>query len=418
MAEPSPWDNKGMAGTLADAIRNQARVQAQMASNGGVSPLQQQSSIAPVNPLEQLAKQIQGINVASTPLDMLRQQASSTVAPQYDQMIRALQAQMGQTKERATNNQATAKQMYGDLATDIAAQIPEITNQMAQASQETENRYNDTQAQLQGQYNQQQEQQAALLKNLGIQAAAPEASQQAMEDQAYFQNQSRSDEANALQMLKEMGQSDVAYQNQSANNTRLAGNNAAADIGAQLEQYLQGAQGELNNLNFSKQDAITSMLTQLQQQDSQRVQQQEQQEYGRLMDMFNLQMQMQAQTDKANTENNVSSLFKGTNGMSGTANYLDEVYGGDSFTKNNIADLINNVMSDPTVIAGKYQSPDMKDAMGNPVMMDVNDNYMIDLLRKQMQQGDPNRPLSSPNYSDYDMNNAINGLLARLGRLK
>ncbi|HEY9259030.1 hypothetical protein [Chitinophaga sp.] len=417
MAEPSPWNQAGMANSLADAIRQQANTQAALAQNKPVPG--GQNNGMPADPLEQLMKQIQGINVKSTPYDVLMQQAQGSAGAQYDPLIKQLQAEMARTQQRGTANQNTARQMYGDLATEIASEMPQITQQMAAASKETENRYNETQQQLAGQYNQQANQQAELLKKLGIQAAAPEASQQAMEDQTYFQNQSNSEEASALQMLQEMKNSDLAYQRQSSNNTRLAGQNVAQDIGAQLEDYMQSAGGKLAGLNAGRESAISAMLAQLQQQDAQRVSSAEEAEYKRMMEMFNLQLKMQEMQNKMSGSGDGNSLFKGTNGPSGASNYLGGIYGGqDTFSSKAIMEAITDVMSSKEAVAGKYQSPDMKDGYNQPVMMDVTPDYLTDMLRKRMQEGDPNTPVGNTTFSDYDVNNAINALLAYMGKLK
>jgi hypothetical protein len=406
----------GTANSLADAIRRQADAQAMAAKSKGM-----QAGGAPANPLDQLMQQIQSINVEATPYETLLSQATGAAGSQYNPLIAELQAEMSRTKQRGKANQAQAKQMYGDLATDIASEMPQITQQMAQASQETENRYNQTQQELQGQYNQQAQQQAELYKKLGIQAAGPEASQQAMEDQAYFQQQSQSDEDAALQLLKEMKNADVSYNRESAGNTRLAGVNAAQDIGAQLEEYLQAAGSKMAGLKSGRESAIQGMLAQLQQQDSQRMAQQEESEYDRLMDMFNLQLKMQEMQNKSGG-GQLSSLFKGTNGPTGASNYLGEIYGsGDTFTSNSIMEAINDVMADPSVIAGKYQT-DQKDQYGQPMQNRVTDAYMQNLLRRRLSEGDldPNTdtPLGATQFSNADVNHAINTLMAMMGKLK
>jgi hypothetical protein len=409
MADPGIWDLGGTSNSLADAIRRQAASQAkQSKAKSGLVQTE-------VDPFQQLMQQIQSINVQATPYEQLLQQATGTAGSQFDPLIKQLEAEMASTKQRGQSNQKEARQMYNALASDIAGEIPEITNQMAAASKEAEGRYNATQQELQNQYSQQAEEQAALFKKLGIQAAAPEASQQAMEDQAYFQNQSNMEEADALQMLQEMKNSDVSYTRDTAQNTRLAGVNTAQDIAAQLEQYLQQAGGKMSGLRAGRESAIQGMLAQLQQQDSQRIQEQEEREYNRLMDMFNLQLKMQ---ELAGKQSGANSLFKGTNGMSGPANYLSEIYGtqGDTFTSNAIMDAINDVMSDPTVIAGKYNSGET-DQYGQPITNKVNEAYLEDLLRKRM-SGAGQGPLSGTQFSDLDIANAINALLARQGKLK
>jgi hypothetical protein len=408
MAEPGPFDTSGTANSLADAIRRQAAAQAKQSK-------QKSSLVDTTDPFEQLMQQIQSINVAATPYETLLQQATGTAGAQYDPLIEQLKAEMARTEKRGKANQGEVKSMYNALAQDIASEMPAITQQMSQASQETEQRYNQTQQQLKSQYDQQAQQQAELYQKLGIQAAAPEASQQAREDQAYFQQQSANDEAAALQLLSEMKNSDISYNRQSSDNTRLAGVNAAADIQAQLEDYLQQAGGQLAGLRGSRESAIQAMLAELQQADSQRIAQQEEQEYDRLMDMFNLQLKMQEMADKRASQSN--SLFKGINGPSGASNYLGEIYGqGNTFTSNAIMDAINDVMSDPTVIAGKYDSGE-DDQYGNPVMNKVNQAYLEDLLRKRMSP-DSQGPLSGTAFSQEDILHAINALMARQGQLR
>jgi hypothetical protein len=364
-------------------------------------------------------QQIQSINVVATPYEQLMQQAQGSAGAQYDPMIKQLQAEMAQTTKRGKANQSEAKGMYNALAQDIASEMPQITQQMAQASQETQNRYDQTQQALQGEYNEQAAQQAALYRKLGIQAAAPEASQQAMEDQAYFQQQSQNDEAAALQLLNEMKNADVSYNRQSADNTRLAGVNIANDIGSQLEDYLQTAGGKLSGLQAGKESAIQAMLAQLQQQDAQRVAQQEETEYDRLMDMFNLQLKMQEMAGDRSSDSVANQLFKGSNGPSGASNYLSEIYGGDSSTASGLMDMINSVMEDPAVLAGKYDTG-QKDQYGQPITNKVTDAYLQKLLKDQIQNNQPSALQFglAPQYDSFDINNAIAALMAYQGKLK
>jgi hypothetical protein len=411
MAQPGPFDTSGQSESLGDAIRRQAAAQ----SHAATATKQKKNGTAPKDPLSQLMDQIRGINVEATPLDMLMRQATGSAGAQFDPLIKQLQAQMSSTTDRGHANQAQAKQMYNDLATDISGEAGGIASQADQASQQAQQRYDGTQKELSDQYNDQAAQQAALYKQLGIQAAAPEASQQAGDDQAYFQQQSKTDEDSALAQLQSMKQGDLSYNQQSADNTRLAGVNTAQDIGAQLEQYLQNAGGQMAGLQSGREGAVQSMLAQLQQQDASRVQDQEKTQYDQLMDMFNLQLKMQDQAGKQGAD----PLFKGTNGPSGASNYLGQMYGsGDSFSSSAIMDAINDVMSSPDAVAGKYQSDTMKDQYGQPTTLDVTPEHLADLLRKRMQDGDPGTPLSNSSFSSSDINNAINALLAYQGKLK
>lgn len=426
MAKPGGWDTGGTAGNLADAIRKQAAAQrnrdpaeALRKASRNIADRAKAAAGLPTSndPLGQLLEQIQNINVGYTPFDTIKQQAYGSVGAQYDPLIEQLKAEIEGTKSRASKNQATVKQMYSDEAQAIAAQLPDITNQMAAASKEAQGQYDQTQQILEQEYAKNAEAQNALYKQLGIQAAAPEASQQAMEDQTYFQNQSQSDETAALQALREMTQADKAYNQQTSNNTRLAGVNAATDIGSQLEQYLQGANAKLGGYEAGKESAIQAAIAQLQQEDQQRVQQAEQQEYERMMDMFNLQLKMQQmqQSAESKASSPFESLFKGTNGPAGAANVLGEMYGDDTFSSNAVMSEIDKLMANPNVIAGKYDSG-QKDMYGKPVMNKVNDAYLRQMLIEQMQGG--NTPLSGPQYSPMDINTAIMALMAQQGKLR
>lgn len=415
MAQPNPWDPS----SIADVIRQQAAAQAKQA--GSSSGLVDTGNLAtgPADPLSQLMEQINNIRVQPTSIELLMQQAQGTAGAQFDPLIAELQGQMSATQKRGRANQGQAKRMYGDLATDIAAEMPQITNQMAAASKETQNRYDSTQAALQGEYNQQAEAQNALFQKLGIQAAAPEASQQGMEDQAYFQNQMQTDETAAMQLLNEMKNADVSYNRQSSDNTRLAGVNASQDIGAQLENYLQQAGGKLSGLKAGRESAIQSALAQLKQQDNQRINTEEDQQYDRLMEMFNLQLKMQDMQG----ENQPASLFKGSNGPSGAANFLGEQYGGgDTFSSNAIMDAINDIMQSKEAVEGSYDSGE-KDAYGNPVKTRTTDAKLQDMLRRRMSeegQGDTSSLLlgGPTQFSAADINNAIAALMAYQGKLK
>lgn len=364
------------------------------------------------DPFQQLLDQLHGINVAPTPVEQLLAQATSSASSQYDPMISQLKAEMDRAQTRGKQSQQEGRQMYGDLANTIASQMPEITNRMAQASQQAEGRYAQTQNELQNQYGNQAQQQAELFKRLGIQAAAPEASQQAMEDQTYFQNQLGSDKASALQALSQMGQADVAYNQQSSDNARLAGENLAGDIGKQLEDFLQVSGGKLSGLESSKNSAIQAMLGQLQGQDQQRMQQQENQEYNRMMDLFNLQLKMQQMQQDAEGKAQ-KPLWEGTKGLPGASNYLGEMYGTNNPQATFGMNLLKDFLDDPEVTSGQMPLG-VKDSLGQEKSGKATPEYLSQLLRQKAQSPD----YSYAGFGDTDITNLINALMAYYGELR
>lgn len=366
----------------------------------------------PVDPFQQMIQQLQGITAQSTPYETLMGQARSSASAQYDPLIQQLEAEMANAQTRGQRNQQEGRQMYGDLASQIASQMPEITNRMAQASQAAEGRYAETQNALQGQYNNQAQQQAELFKRLGIQAAAPEASQQAMEDQAYFQNQLGADKASALQALSQMGQADVTYNQQSSDNARLAGENLASDIGRQLEDYLQVSGGKLGGLKAGKESAISAMMAQLQQQDAQRMQQQEQQEYDRMMDMFNLQLKMQ-QMQQDTEAKTAKPLWQGTKGLPGASNFLNETYGQYDPKATFGMDLLKDFLDDPEVASGQM-ALGQKDSTGQEKFGKATNEHLANLLRQKA----GSEQYASRGFNDTDITTLINALMAYYGELR
>lgn len=426
---PGPMDpNFGMS--IADLLRKQAaNVAGDTSHEYARQNAESQSKNlweAPKSPIQQLMEQIQGINIAPTPLEQLQALASNQASGQFDPLIQALQGEMQSKQSRGVANQGEARQMYGSLADDIANQLPEITNRMSQASQQAQDQYANTQNAMQGEYQKNAQAQNELFQKLGIQAAAPDASQQAMDDQAYFQQQSKLDETNAVQALQQMMQSDVGYNQKTSQNTRLAGENTAQDIGNQLEDYMTQANSKLGGLQSGKQSAMNAMLQQLQMQDQQRIQTGQQAEYQKMMDMAKLQMDMQRLGNETLTaQSNATkalgaggqsdSLFKGTNSQAGAANYLGEAYKNDSYTQNAIMDAINRVLGSKEAIAGQYEDPNspVNPVTGKHDTLKVNDRYLQDQLRAAMQGGGNN----GPHFETADVNNAINALMAMLGKL-
>src|ERR1700754_1830312 len=265
----SPFLNpSGTANALQRAIDKQAE-----AMRAGANPTNSPSmavggSLYQASPLDllqqQLNQQLAQIPDYTTPTDQLRQQAEAQMNSQYDPLIQALQQQIQQTTSRATKNEGQAKDMYNSLAQGLAADIPQITQQAKAAQDETSNRYSQASQQLQNEYKTQANDQQDVLQRLGIQAAAPEANQQASTDQAYFQQQNDLSKQQALDAQQQQQASATNYQQNLSDTSRQAGLNTAQDIASQLEDYLQGANSQLGGLQAQRSSGIEALLGQLQ----------------------------------------------------------------------------------------------------------------------------------------------------------
>lgn len=369
----------------------------------------------PMSIADQLQQQLNGIQVQTTPLDQLQSQANSTVSAQYDPQINQLLRDMGSTKTRATSNETEARQMYNALSADTSGQIPgqQQQNQADQAA--TTARYTDAKSNLQGQYDQQKTDQANVLQQLGIQAAAPDANKQQTADQSYFQQQNNLSQNQALDQLTSQGTADTSYLQQQANTEKLAGTNASNDIAAQLEAYLQNAQGKVSDLKGSKANSIAALVQQLQTADQTNAQNSYNNQFNQMMQLNNLQRgltndQTSAQNDAAQlaidqqnalTKANASG-FAGTSGMSGMSNYLAGKYPNNPNEASTLSTLVDSVLSNPDVQNGRRTN--------GTSSVPITNEYLIQLLRNQAGQAGVT--------NSADINNAIDALLAYKGQLK
>jgi hypothetical protein len=400
------------ASSLAEAIERQAANQKLQA--------QQKSGLVSTDPFQLLQQQLFGaannINVAATPLDQLRQLAQQQVAAQYDPQISALRSDAQVHSKRGAQSAKTARDMYGALAKDTLSQLPGLTEQFKAEDDATNQRYDQAQQQMQGEYDQQAAQQDAVLKRLGVQAASQDASQQSKDDQAYFQNQSEMDQQNAQTALQQQQEAQSDYTQNLGNNAKMAGENTAQDIMGQLQDYLLQNGDQQQSLNASKTSAVAALLAQLQQQDAQRVQTQSQQQFDNMMKLY------QYQLDATKADSSLSGAASGfgagtgssglTTGLTGAQNYLASQYPDQPILAKNLMEQLNNVLSNKDVVNGKFQLTPGDPSMGkSPTYSDVGQQYMEDLLRSQFAK-------QGGRYSTGDINSTIAALEAYLGKLR
>lgn len=434
------------AGSLAEALERQGAVQRRMSEENVTNvfgPGSNQLSQMPVpqqmpqsDPVGDLLKGLfqnyNSINVAPTPLEQLQKMAEQQVGAQFDPVIAALTQQMGQKQKRGKASQSEARQMYGDLATDFLSQLPQITQQFAAEDAATNQRYDNAQQQLQDMYGQQSKAQNAVLQNLGIQAAAPDASAQAKADQQYFQGSMESEQQAALNALQQQELAQSNYQQNLGNTTRVAGENTAQDIGRMLEDYMDTANTQMTGLKGQRGSALSTLLQQLQSQDASRVSNEEQQQFQNMMALSNFQLdaaRLNADTEaqrmnmllKQQDMMNQGSggqdqLFKGTSANSGALNFLSQMYPDQPIMASNLMTQINDVLANEDVVKGKYVLNPGDPALGKgPTYADVDQNYINNLLRREFEQENMQNP---GRYSPADVANAIDALMAFMGKLR
>jgi hypothetical protein len=399
------------AGSLSEAIEKQAanqKAQAALKGGGGVTdPFQALQ--------EQLYNAANGINVAPTPLEELRKMATSQVAAQYDPQLAALNSEIKGHGDRAVRSEKTARDMYGALSKDYLSQMPDITAQYKAEDDATNQRYDQAQQQMNGEYQDNAKQQDDVLKQLGITAAAPDASQQTKEDQAYFQNQTEADQQNALSALSQQQSAQTDYQRNLGSNAKMAGENTAEGIHQDLTDYLNQANSQKTQLQGQRGAAIEALLAQMQQQDASRVQSQSQDQFNNMMKLFNFQLSAQKADSSSHKGGGGfgggSGLDSITSGLQGANNYLANVYPDQPILAKNLMAQLNDVLSNKAVTQGKFQLDPGNPSLGQaPKYSDTGQEYMMDLLRHQFEK-------QGGRYNNQDLNATMNALLAYMGKL-
>lgn len=406
------------ANSLAEAIERQAAAQKHQAEKKAAAEKPAPDlGIDPIQALQdQLFSAMNSINVAPTPYQSIFDQASQQVGLQFDPVIRALAQQMTTHKQRGKRSQGEARDMYGALSKDFISQLPALTEQFAAEDRETNTRYDQAQGELQKQYADQSAQQDAVMRRLGIQAAQQDASQQSRDDQKYFQSQMELDQQQAMNALNEQQNAAQTYQRDLGNNAKMTGENTAQDIGRMLEEYMMQAEGEMSGLQSQKSQTLASLISQMQGQDAQRVQQQEQQQSENMMDMFRFQLDaLNSSEDRKLAaqklmQSQADPLFKGTTGLAGAQNYLAQTYPDQGILGRNLMQHVNQVLQNPDVVRGKFVLNPGNESLGKgPTYSDVGQEYMLKILRDSFKNED---------YGPTDINNAVNALLAYLGKLR
>lgn len=387
---------------IADAIQKQATTQKKQALGVAAQPVDPYQEL-----MNQLYAQLNGISAQQymSPLEQLRQQANSSVAAQYDPQIQALKAEMARTQRRGEGNQSEARGMYNALSKDIAAQRPGITQQMDAAQVDVANQYNAAKKDIDKGYNASQAEQEAIMKQLGIQAAMPDANKEAATDEQYFKNMAMQDSRQLQGAMEQIQQGAEQFNQQSANSASMAGTNTVQELKAQLEDYLMQAGGQMSALQSGKQASIAAALAQLQSADQQRAEQMAQQAQEQIMQMANF--QLDAKTKLGKLEQESKSPFKGVSGLSGAANFLAEKYPEQPTRASALSSLLGSVLSLPELQSGKQTVEDPNTGMKTQV--ELTPEKVMQFIREAGE---------GQNFSQADLNNVMDAYLATVGKLR
>jgi hypothetical protein len=218
----------------------------------------------------------------------LRAQAHAAAASQYDPLINALQREEGAATNRANVGKAEIGKMFSALSSSLQGDIPAINQQYAGDKAQTAKLYNDQKTAVKQQYAKSQADQAAMMKQLGIEAAAGSVLPQQANDANYFVNMAGQENATQQSALGQEQQGAVTYTREGSQLARTEGTQRQADLAAQLRDLLAQYQGKIGDYRAAESQAETSGLGQLRSQMMKDAYDRADRSASNYMDMINL----------------------------------------------------------------------------------------------------------------------------------
>lgn len=224
----------------------------------------------------------------------LQAQANAQASAQYDPVIAQLRSQMQNASTRANRYKGEIGDMFSALSSNLEGDIPKVQQTYEQTKGNTQGVYDQLQQSISNQYNQSMGEQEAMMKRLGIEAAAsdPQNIQRQQRDRDYFLNRAKTDSATQQSALNTQEQGAVDYTRQGSQIARSEGTSRQANLMSQLQEMLNQYEGQIGANETAKQQASHTALFQLQQQLADRAQKSAQQDFTNYLNTMQLGRQM------------------------------------------------------------------------------------------------------------------------------
>lgn len=264
--EPEPGYGAFVSGPM-DFLKHQS-VKAFNSALAQVADMVQQASQKkpekpPVDPITAYSDQLAQLVGNMPPIDYEESLRASNqdIRNSYQHSIQALRAAMGSAKGQTAADRKDVMAMYRALSQDYARGAKNEVSQGQRVAQAMQNVANQAQGQISKSANQQLAEQAALAKNLGVEAAMPTV--------AAAQRNNLLKTVNSIQGRGQRAANDTLtysgnqqrYLDRGGHNALLEGTNRSADLLADLQDYLQNTGGQIAGLQSDRDRALAANRT-------------------------------------------------------------------------------------------------------------------------------------------------------------
>lgn len=227
-----------------------------------------------------------------TPFEELERQARSQASSQYDPIISQLRSQMEGAQRRAGSNRTEVGRMFESLASDLGKSVPYVESIYKDTQQDTASKYSELRDRIGQQYSSSQQEQEALLKRLNIEAAAPDTMATQQRDKDYFTNLANVEGQTADTAIGMEGRAATEFTRRGGDLAKIEGTQRQADILTELENYLSEVEAQIGAQEIARDSSFTSLLSQLQSENSNQARQLSQRDFENYISSINLGRQL------------------------------------------------------------------------------------------------------------------------------
>lgn len=297
----------------------------------------------------------------------LMKQAIAAASAQYDPIIANLRGAESLAQTRANRNKTALGEMFSQLSDSLQGDIPAVQQNYAQTKQNTQQAYNDLNQKIGATYQQAQADQEAMLKRLGIEAAAPDIMAKQAADKTFFENSANQEAQTAQTALDTEQRGNTEYTRRGSEIARTEGTQRQADLMSQLQDLLSQYDTQIGANEAAKAQAIQAGLGQLTQQAQERATTNAQRDFNNYLSTIQLGRQLREDDLKQLLAGQVKKTQSPAD-VAGRALTLG-LNQGDA---QNIQNAFNNaIASDPVILSGldaSSGSPAPKEALAARVV--------------------------------------------------
>lgn len=245
----------------------------------------------------------------------IAQLISQSVGGTFDPQIKAIQQEMGRAKGRAKTARADLKALYNDLSGYYDSRMGATKSMYSGAQKDSQARTAGLKNSITADYTERLKEQVDMYKQLGIEAAAPSATEGQYADQA-SQLGTADIMGNAEQQaLDVQSRGDQTYWNEGAAIAQTEGAEQQTNVITQLQDYLNQQGSSVAGLQGQKNAAYSQAMLEAKQKRADQANQQQNQIWSRMLALAKLKQ-------SAAKSGSASAGKTPTKGLAGVASYL------------------------------------------------------------------------------------------------